>query len=306
MLKPQRRGVDAVCMRSLLRLALPVYVFAAALCGQERHATVKLDGGVTLEGAIVAMDLEHLELRTADGLVSIPSGRIRRFAYLDASGEPEPAAPRRAVGGSPPPPDVDEPQGEGDYLADAAIDSAMPLGEGARTAPARAIRGSSAPHALGVESDGDAEPPFDLRHTSRFAARVALLDARYPWLVPAVPMQWASLGLALFALLSLAIQSAIKVAAGESPEFSRSVRLAAVYLLAAGAQFSFVPVNDFAMVVTLLANPAVVLFLHCRWFGLGRIAALLALAVQLGFLVLGFGALELVDALLASIGAPGR
>jgi hypothetical protein len=238
-------------------------------------------------------------------LVSIPSERIRRFAYLDANGDPERPAARRSQPRPAPVEIPEEESVEAPVDAFAAMPPAAPIGESAPSPAADDGQGPLAhrPGELGDEVESEA--PFDLRHSSRFASRVAVLDARYPWLVPAVPMQWASLGLALFALLSLVIHSAIKVASGESPEFSRSVRLAAVYLLFGAAQFVFVPANDFAVAVTLLANPTVVLFLLCRWFGLGRASAVLALAVQLGFLVLGFGTLELVDAILASIGTAG-
>lgn len=312
-------------MRRWWAIAAALYLLAGSLWAQERHATVKLDGGVTLHGTVVSMDLERLQLRTADGIVDIPSARIQRFAFADEAARPRPVRPAGDPESEPAPAPLGEgavaggalPAGSaGEPLAGAASADASPAGANgdaaaggnsaapSPTARAAARRTVAATEPLGTELPPE-ELPYDLRHASRFAERLANLDHRYPWLVPALPVQWFSMSLAVFALLSLIIHGAVKIASGESPEFSRSMRLASCYLVACGVQFAFVPANDFAVAVMLLINPALALFLLCRWFGLGRVASMLSFAIQLGFLTLGVLTLELVDAVLGSINTPG-
>ena len=61
--------------------------------------------------------------------------------------------------------------------------------------------------------------------------------------------------------------------------------------------------HDFSVALMLLGNTATTLFALHALFGLTRWWALVALMVQLGCAVIGFGVLELVDAVLGSVGA---
>ena len=63
-----------------------------------------------------------------------------------------------------------------------------------------------------------------------------------------------------------------------------------------------VPVNDLSVVLMILLNSTLSLFGLVGLFGLSRSGAAVALMVQLGFAVLVFGILELVTALLGSVG----
>ncbi len=300
-------------MRRWRAIAAVLYLLVGSLWAQERHATVKLDGGVTLHGTVVAMDLEWLQLRTADGIVDIPSARIQRFAFDDETTRPRPVRREGEAEAAPAPLGETAPAAEVEIAPTVEVATGAPaaelVAEDDRDAIPPRPRPAARPAAGLVEPiAGELAPeevPYDLRHPSRFAERLSNLDHRYPWLVPAVPLQWLSLSLAAFALLSLIIHGAVKIASGEAPEFSRSMRLAICYLAACVVQFAFVPANDFAVAVMLLINPALALFLLCRWFGLGRVASLLSFAIQLGFLTLLALTIELVDAVLGSINTPG-
>lgn len=75
------------------------------------------------------------------------------------------------------------------------------------------------------------------------------------------------------------------------------------YMLSGFLQVAMVPVLHVTTVVMLIGNTAVALFLLRGLFGMTRGAAVLAFAVQLGFVLLGYGILQLVDALLKSVGS---
>ncbi len=66
-------------------------------------------------------------------------------------------------------------------------------------------------------------------------------------------------------------------------------------------QVALVPTLQLSTFVMLIANPALALFWLRSLFDLTRGAAVIAFAVQLGFVLLGYGVLELVTALLGSI-----
>jgi hypothetical protein len=132
-------------------------------------------------------------------------------------------------------------------------------------------------------------------------SRLSSLDEAYPWLQPTAPMQWLSIGLLLAILLSLTVHGSVKVAGSEAATLPRSACLGVWYLFSTFVQVAMVPANSLTVVLMLLANPTVALFLMSSLFGLSRVGAIIALAVQLGFAVIGFGALELVTAVLGSI-----
>ena len=159
-----------------------------------------------------------------------------------------------------------------------------------------------------VPADGPLDPgdpaqvPYDLRHHSLLRHRVGQLDACYPWLQPAAPLQWLSLGFLLLVIASLTTHMSVNIAGAEGASLGRSVGLAIWYMVTGFVQLAFVPANDFTVVLMLLANPTLALFWLVGLFGLSRIAASIAFAVQLGFVALGYGVMELVTAILASIG----
>lgn len=175
-------------------------------------------------------------------------------------------------------------------------------GEAAAGGPEGAATAAAAGYAQALIHDPDAVP-VDGRDESRFGARMAVLDAVYPWLCPVSPAQWFSLGLLLFAALSLIIHGSARVAGAEAAAFGRSLALAAAYLLAAGLQLAFVPGNDLSYFIMLIGNAAWVLFAVRQAFALERASAIVAFAVQVGCLAVGLGLLQLVDSLLGSVSA---
>jgi hypothetical protein len=144
--------------------------------------------------------------------------------------------------------------------------------------------------------------PVDVRSVSRLRGRIAALDETYPWLVPAAPAQWFSVGLLLLVTLGLVVHMSVRVAGAEAPRLGRSVGLGVWFLLTGVLQVALVPVHDLSVALMLLANSTVALFWLRGLFGLPRSGAVIALIVQLGFAVLIYGILELVTATLSSVG----
>jgi hypothetical protein len=123
-------------------------------------------------------------------------------------------------------------------------------------------------------------------------------------LVPSDPAQWVSMVLLLLACLSLSVYSSTRLASGENQEFGRAVVLSVWFLVTGALQVALVPVNDLSVVIMLLVNPALALLWLRVLFALSRSAAMVAFTIQLGFLVVGYGGLELLDSILRSINAP--
>jgi hypothetical protein len=121
--------------------------------------------------------------------------------------------------------------------------------------------------------------------------------------VPTSPTQWISCGLLLFAWLSLVVHLSTRVVAVDGHSYSRSSFMAIWYLVTGVMQIAIVPTGEIATVAMLVANPAIALLFLRNLFSLTRGAALVAFAVQLGFLVIGYGVLELVSSLLGSVQA---
>jgi hypothetical protein len=153
---------------------------------------------------------------------------------------------------------------------------------------------------VAVQGD-EAAVPHDMRHQSRFRARLQVVDDAFPWLVPTAPTQWISLGLLLFAFLSLVVHISVTVVGAETPAFGRSMAVAAWYLLTSLLQMAMVPSAHVATFSMLIGNTAMALFWLRNLFGVSRGGAMVAFAVQLGFAVVGYGVLELVTSLMASI-----
>jgi hypothetical protein len=185
--------------------------------------------------------------------------------------------------------------------------------------PAGAAREPSAPTARAATEDGataDAQRPAQDDEgaagarsprqqrlaSSLWDARLRALDDRYPWLAPTESFQWVSLGITLFALLSLAIHIAARLAASELLGFGRATLAAAWIMLAGLVQVAAVSDAGHALALAVVANAVMLLLCFRFLYRLPVPAAGLAVflfVVQVG---LGFALLRLVDATLRSIG----
>lgn len=245
---------------------------AVASPAQERRASVELDSGQVLEGTVLAMDLASLRLQVGHEVKTIPATSIKscRFETIAGTAAPDPSEARPSPAAASPTPAP-------------RISWRQPLPDP-------------------VDPEAAEVLPHDLRSRSLLRARIEALDEAYPWLAPTAPTQWVSLGLLLAIALSLAIHLSVHVAGADTPSLGRSSALAGWHLVTAFLQVALVPVNDFSVAMMLLANATLALFWLCALFGLPRANATIAFAVQLGCVALGYGLLELVTALLGSIG----
>jgi hypothetical protein len=282
-------------MRALLTILLAV-VFAVVGTAQERRAFLVLDDGEEVQGTVVSMDLAQVQLRVGETVRTFDAARIRQCRVEEVTPPPAPAGE-----GAPP--------AEGAPRAESAPVAAPPSAEQKDLNKDAAKVGTPPVPAPRVSWQGplqappDTEPPapHDLRHETKWRSRLRALDEAYPWLVPAAPVQWCSIGLLLVILLSLCVYLSVNVAGAEGASIHRSIVVAAWYVLITCIQVAAVPTNDLAIALMLLANPTFALFWLCGLFGLSRISATIAFAVQIGFCVLGWGVVEMVTSLLASI-----
>ncbi len=263
-------------------------VVGALAPAQDREATVELDDGKVVVGRVLAMDLHTLQLQVDEAIVAVEAARIRscRFRPIepDAADVPgEGARAPTAAGGD------GSAAGSADGQAD---DLAVPA------RPRITWRG---PLQDPVDPEAAAQLPHDLR-ISRLRGRLEALDQAYPWLAPTAPAQWFSLGLILAIGATLVVQLSVRVAGSEIPSLGRCFGVAAWYLLTTLLQVAGVAVNDLTVVLMLLANTSLALFWLVALFDLPRLNALIAFAIQLGFVGLGWGVLELITAVLGSIG----
>ncbi len=262
-------------MLRVLGLLLLLVLCAGHVRAQELHAHIELDGGEVVEGPVVRMDLKSIEIRVGDMVRSLETSRIRLSRF-------QPATPAPGVAPQKP-------------LADVVPPVANEPKKGPRitwTEPLPAPLDTESPDAV----------PVDLRHASLWRLRLQSIDEVYPWLSPTSPHQWVSLGLLLLVAGSLVVHLSVRVAGTEAASFARSLGISAWYLVTGVAQMATVPCNDFTVVLMLLVNPTIALFWMREFFGMPRIGALIAFAVQVGFVALGFGVLHLIDAVLGSIG----
>lgn len=262
----------------LRHLLLSALLLVGAAGAQERIAHIRLDDGRELEGRVVEMDLGKLRLQVGDEIIEVRADRFRSCRI--ESCDPEQ-------------PDAVAPLPEPPVANDADKAEAAKVGKPTWTAPLRDPEDPEASRQL----------PFDQRITPRWRQRLQLLDEAYPWLVPAAPLQWVSIGLLLAVGLSLIVQLSATVAGGEGARLSRSTGVGLWYLVSGVAQFALAPVNHLSSVLMLLGNTSLALFCLCSLFGLTRAAALVALSVQIGCVMIAYGALELITSLLASTGA---
>lgn len=241
---------------------------------RDRQVTVTLNDGKVVQGKVVAMDLASLQVESGEFVVTIPAADIRTCHFDDGTGTMHEVT----LPAQPPVPEAKAPA----KAADPAPRARLPLQD--------PVAGELDPASI----------PHDLRR-SRWRSRLADLDERYPWLVPAAPMQWLSIGLLLFACLSLVVHLSTSVVGAEANAAGRCMALAAWYMVTTLLQVALVPTLQLSTFVMLIANPALALFWLRSLFDLTRGAAVIAFAVQLGFVLLGYGVLELVTALLGSI-----
>jgi hypothetical protein len=271
-------------LRSMQRVfAVVVAVLLAVCCrGQERHVRVQLIDGETVVGTVVAMDLSTLQVRVGGEVRTIAAARIGKCEFED-------------------PPATEEALADG---AAATSAEEAPAGEQSPARPGERRVPWQGPLPDPVDPAAAEALPHDVRGRSRLRTRLEALDERYPWLVPSQPSQWISMSLLLVILASFTVHHSVRIAGAEGASFSRAVMVAGWYLFSFALQLAAVPWNDFAIVLMLLANPTLALFLLSSLFGMTRLGASIAFAIQLGVGVLVFGVLELVTAVLGSIGAP--
>jgi len=115
-------------------------------------------------------------------------------------------------------------------------------------------------------------------------------------------MQWISLSVMLFALLSLAVHFAARLAAAENRTFSRATGIGLWMLLTGIGQLAVLPTSNTALGAAIAGNTIVVIVLFGVVYGLsfaGSLLGTIVLAVETG---IGFAVLQLVDATLRSIG----
>jgi hypothetical protein len=281
-----------------LLAAVAAAVLAVVLPAQERHACARLDDGTQCEGRVVAMDDRWLKLLVDGRVRTFDARKVREVRFV----QPAIAAPAQAEAGA------------------AATSHDAAGREDAHTNPASAPLGDASEAEPPVPASPlvETRPPATAHpgpsvwteepavapaagHRTLLQERLAQVDARYPWLHPTLPVQWGSYAVLLWVLCTFAIRASAGICGAEAAPAGRSAAIAVGYLAAAAAQVAYAPSDDFARTTMLLANPAVALFVLRRAYGLTRIGATLAFAVQLGFAALGFGALELVESTLGAV-----
>lgn len=260
-------------------------LLAVSARGQDRHVTVLLLDGETVEGAVVSMDAAALRVQVRGQVRTIDATRIRSCRFdNEVTAKPEAAKPAPAPA--------------------AAVAPATKPPQEANRKPVSPPQGAAKAPRAQPATDADpavAEIPHDVRHRTLLRARLDRVDEAYPWLQPTAPLQWLSLGLLLAIGLTLAVHASVRIVGAEAATMPRSAGVGLWYLVSGFAQLAGVPANDLTIMLMLLANPTVALFLLTSLFGLTRSGSLIAFAVQLGFGVLAFGVLELVTAVLGSI-----
>jgi len=132
--------------------------------------------------------------------------------------------------------------------------------------------------------------------------RLTALHHRYPWLAPAEPLQWISLVTMLFALASIGIHMAAKIAGSDLAQFGRAVGLAAGLLVTGVLQLAIVSGGPAVWVGVMTINTIAWLLLLRFVFDLGIGGAFVALFTTLAEGGVLFLVIELVDKIMRSIG----
>ena len=302
---------------TLLAMLLATAVVAAQEPEQrpepvQRYATVTTMAGQTYVGRVVAMNLEAVEIEVEGGTVRIPAAEMRSCRFNQAAEvppapasvevEPAPAQAPAATEGSAGTPVAETPQAPSGGVGEETAGGAGTAATTQPTVPEPRITWKR-PLPDPADPSGSGSRPVDRQHRSLLRARIAALDETYPWLAPTAPSQWFSLGLLLLVSLGLMVHMSVHVAGAEAPQLGRSIGLGVWYLLTGTLQLAMVPTCDLGIVLMLLGNSTMSLFWLSGLFGLPRSGAVIALLVQLGFAALVWGVLELVTALLGSVGA---
>ncbi|MGK0153371.1 MAG: hypothetical protein ACI9SE_000315 [Neolewinella sp.] len=293
-------------MIRLAALGGVLFALLAPAVAQDRLALVQLEDGRRLEGRVLKMNLKLLEIEVGNKILRVPASLIRSCQFQE-SGDPATRALRESDEGNRPA--AAAPLDE-NATAVAQDPAPAPAGEIAPAASKEADAAAAAnpsritwtgPLQDPVDPSSPEAVPVDQRR-SHLHRRIGMLDRAYPWLVPAAPSQWISLGIMLLVGLGLIAHMSVHVAGGEKIQLGRSMGLGVWYLLTGLAQVAMVPVNDLSIVLMILLNSTLSLFGLVALFGLPRTGAVVALMVQLGVAVLVFGILELVTALLGTVG----
>lgn len=282
-------------MTRFVRMLCWLWLTVTCAIAQERHAEVKLDDGRALTGRVLSMNVERLELEVGNQVLEIPAAQLRSCRFFVPDDPATAAAAEVEL-----PEASSEPAGGGDSEANAQD---PPAGEAAAEAPTHEPKITwDGPLADPVDPTSPESVPVDVRGRSHWQRRVQALDRAYPWLAPAAPSQWLSLGLLLLVASGLIVHMSVSVAGAEAPQLGRSCALGVWYIVTGLLQVAFVPIHDLSVSLMILGNVTLSLFGLCALFGLPRWGAVVALLVQLGFGVLVYGVLELVTSLLGSCG----
>lgn len=300
-------------MIRLAALGGVLFALLAPLVAQERLASVQLEDGRRLEGRVLKMNLKLLEIQVGNKILRVPASLIRSCQFQESDDPATQALRESAAGDSPAGVAVASPL---DEKATAVAQDPVPVpapapAPAAEVAPAASKPAAPAAKTSRITWTGPLQDPVDPsspdavpvdQRRSHLHRRIGMLDRAYPWLAPAAPSQWISLGIMLLVGLGLMVHMSVHVAGGEKSQLGRSMGLGVWYLLSGLAQVAMVPVNDLTIVLMILLNSTLSLFGLVGLFGLPRSGAVVALMVQLGVVVLVFGILELVTALLGSVG----
>ena len=284
-------------MMRLLALVVLLHALIASAAAQQRYATVRLEGGRELQGRVLEMNLEELKLVVGEEVLSLPANKIRTCRFQD---EPPAAAPAGEVAPAAP---AGEAPAEAVDPAEAA-EAVDPAEEGAGEAPKPHVTWT-APRPDPVDPSALDVLPVDERDLSRLQRRIGKLDEFYPWLAPAAPAQWLSLGLFLLVGAGLFVHFSVYVAGADRPHVLRSAGLGVGYCIAGVGQLALAPVTDLSITMMLTLNVSFALFLLCKLYSLTRLQALTAMVVQLGSCAAFYGLLELVTRLLDTVQAAG-
>lgn len=252
-------------MRALLLL---VGLLGSLLPAQTKMVRMDLGDGVVVEGRVVHLDTKTIVVDVDGEQRTYETSKAKDFHFTEVI---EPAS------GTPPKP------------AD---------GEAAAPTAARPAQDPGRPAARVTDSTPRPSP----RGRALWDTRVQALDRAFPWLFPAEPLQWISLGITLFALLSLAIHFAARVSATDRLGFGRALGFGFIALAGTVAQMAVLPSTDAALGGAAAVNVIVSIILFKGLYALsfpGSMLAVFVLSIEGG---IGYALLKLVDATLRSIG----
>lgn len=250
-------------MGSLLRLLTAILLLGILLPAQVRHVRLELEDGRKVSGRVIALDEKQIVVEINGGEVVFTTAQVRS-ARFEVVAEPEPDP--------------------------AAVEPQTPVAGSGKTP-------KNTPPPRPRSEQRKATPGRDL-----LLYRLEQMDRMYPWLAPSDKIQGISLGVLLLALLALALHLSVKLVATDPPSFARSMGLSSLLLVLVAAEAALVPDGPQAVPLALGVN-ALLAALGVKAFHrvslLSACAALLMFAVQV---LLGYGVLELIDAMLRSVG----